>query len=72
MSDNSLETLVKVIAYGVPALLIALGFFAYVGGYTVQMITGDVGMRNFGIVLITVGIIIYVFEVAYAIYSEYS
>lgn len=71
MSGNSLEAMVKVIAYGVPALLIVPGFFAYAGGYTVRMLTGDVGMQNFGIAVMAIGIIIYVLEIVYAIYNEY-
>jgi hypothetical protein len=45
----------SVVKNGVPALLILLGFVAVMGGYTLEFITGDVGMRNFGIILIIIG-----------------
>ena len=51
----SLEAIVKVIAYGVPALLIVLGFFAYVSGYAMSAITHDSGMMNGGILLDSCG-----------------
>jgi len=68
--SNNLEAIVKVIAYGVPALLIVLGFFGYVGGYTIQMVTGDVAMKNFGIFMVVVGIMMYVIEIAYTVYEN--
>lgn len=71
-SNYSLEAIVKVIAVGVPALLIVLGFFAFMGGFTMEMLTGNVGMKNFGISLIAAGIIIYLIELAVVIYSEFS
>ncbi len=71
-SSYSLEAIVKVIAVGIPALLILLGFFAYIGGYTVQVLTGDVGMKSFGMGLTAIGVIIYLVELAFVIYSWFS
>ena len=68
--NSDLEAIVKVIAYGVPALLILLGFLAYVYGHTLRTLTGDVGMANFGVLLIVLGIILYVAEVISKIYME--
>lgn len=68
--SNNLEAIVKVIAYGVPALLIVLGFFGYISGYTIQMITGDAGLKNFGTFIVAIGIMIYVVEIAYAMYEK--
>jgi len=68
-SDYSLEAIAKVIAYGVPALLILLGFFGYIGGYTIAMLTGDVGIMNFGAALIAIGLVIYIVELALKVYS---
>jgi predicted MFS family arabinose efflux permease len=61
---EALKGILKVVAVGVPALLILLGFAAVVGGYTFGIITGDLGMRNFGIGLIILGVIIYLIELA--------
>jgi len=72
MSNYNLDAVVKVVAVGIPALLIVLGFFAYVGGYVGEIVAGDEGMKNFGIVLIASGIILYVIEFAVFIYGEYG
>lgn len=71
-NSYSLDAVVKIIAYGVPALLILLGFFAAVGGYTIEAVSGNVGMKNFGIGLIVIGVLIYLLEIAIAVYIEYS
>jgi len=67
-NDYGLEAIAKVVAYGIPALLILLGFFAYLGGYTITMLTGDVRMMNLGIALIVIGLVIYVVELLLKIY----
>jgi len=67
--ENGLEAILKVLAVGVPALLIVLGFFAVIGGFTVEAFTGDIGMKNFGIALIIIGIIFYIIELV-AYYSS--
>jgi len=73
MSGNyNLDVVVKIFAVGIPALLVVLGFFAYIGGFTVEMITGDIGMKSLGIVLMAIGIIIYVIELIAAIYYQFS
>ena len=71
-NSYSLDAVVKIIAYGVPALLILLDFFAAVGGYTIEAVSGNVGMKNFGIGLIVIGVLIYLLEIAIAVYIEYS
>ena len=54
----------RVIAYGVPALLILLGFIAYTGGRFAEMLFGNVDdLVVLGIVLIIIGILIYVIEI---------
>lgn len=72
MSDiiESLKGILTVIAVGVPALLILLGFVAVIGGFTFEFVTGDVGMKNFGIVLIVLGVIIYLIEILLYYYSQ--
>ena len=53
----------RVFAYGVPALLIILGFIAYTGGKFAEMIFGtDEGMIFTGLLLIFIGIAIYFIE----------
>jgi len=53
----------RVIAYGVPALLIVLGFIAYTGGRFAEMIFSNAtDMVGFGIILIVLGIMIYIIE----------
>ena len=65
----TLDMIVKIVAYGVPALLIAVGFFAYFAGYTVQFFTHDAGMINLGILLMALGIIFYGTEFAVKVYA---
>ena len=67
---NSLKGILTVIAVGVPALLIILGFAAAVFGWTLDVITGDAGMRNFGIALVIIGILLYVLELIVYYYSN--
>ena len=67
---NALRGILTVIAVGVPALLILLGFFAVIGGYTIQLVTGNVGMENFGILLIALGVILYLIELFLYYYSQ--
>jgi len=67
---EALKGILLVVAVGVPALLILLGFVAVIGGYTLEFITGDVGMRNFGIGLIILGVIIYIIEVVLYYYNQ--
>jgi hypothetical protein len=70
---NALRGILTVIAVGVPALLILLGFFATIGGFGVQMITGDVSMKNFGEGLIIAGILLYIFElILYYWWSQHN
>lgn len=70
MAENmTLDAIVRVIAYGVPALLIIVGFFAYFAGYTVQFITHDAGMINLGVVLMVSGILLYFAEFAVKAYA---
>ena len=77
MSD-SLEAIVKVVAFGVPALLIILGFFAYVGGSTIEALVnaiggseiGDAGLKSLGVGMIIVGIVLYVIEFIFYVYSN--
>jgi hypothetical protein len=70
MSQNmSVETIIKVVVYGVPALLIVLGFIAYSSGYMMQTFTHDSGMMNTGIALMVIGIILYIIEFIVAVYA---
>ena len=46
---DSLKGILTVIAVGVPALLILLGFAAAVFGWMFGLVANDTGMRNFGI-----------------------
>jgi hypothetical protein len=58
------ELIAKVIAYGVPALLIILGFSAYTGGRIAELVFGTTeGMVTLGIVLMIIGITIYIVEI---------
>ena len=73
MAENmTLDAIVRVIAYGVPALLIVIGFFAYFTGYTIQFITHDTGMINLGIVLMASGILLYAGEFAVKVYAYFN
>ena len=67
---EALRGILTVIAVGVPALLILLGFVAVIGGFTLEFVTGNVGMRNFGIGLIILGVIAYLIEIALYYYSQ--
>lgn len=70
MANINLEGMVKVIVYGVPALLILLGFIAYISGYTLGILTGSDEMKNLGIAMIVLGVVLYIIELGYAIYSD--
>lgn len=59
---------VKVIAYGVPALLIVLGFIAWMGGSIIDVIVGNSGAKDFGGILIFLGIVIFLL----VIYLDYK
>jgi hypothetical protein len=72
MENFSLSGIVQVIAVGVPAMLILLGFFAYVGGLSVEWITGNKGMQGFGVTLIVFGIVFYILEFVVAVVSNYQ
>jgi len=64
MSNGNI--IVKVLAYGVPALLIVLGFLAFTGGKFAEAIFGSSGgMEAFGIILIIVGVVIYILELLF-------
>lgn len=58
----TLKALVNVVAYGTPALLIILGFFAYIAGYSMNAMIHDAGMMNTGIIMMALGIIFYAVE----------
>lgn len=62
MSDFNLEGLVKVIAVGIPALLILTGFFAYFSGMGLEILSGNIEMKNMGLLLMGSGIIFYILE----------
>jgi len=67
---DSLKGILTVIAVGVPALLILLGFTAAVFGWVFGYVTNDTGMRNFGILLIVIGVVLYLIEIAAYYYSQ--
>lgn len=68
----TLDMIVKIVVYGVPALLIVVGFFAYFAGYTVQFLTHDAGMINLGILLMASGILFYAVEFAVKVYAYFN
>lgn len=68
----TLDMIVKIVAYGVPALLVVVGFFAYFAGYTVQFLTHDAGMINLGILLMASGILFYAVEFAVKVYAYFN
>jgi hypothetical protein len=68
----TLDIIVKIVAYGIPALLIVVGFFAYFAGYTVQFLTHDAGMINLGILLMASGIVFYAGEFAIKVYAYFN
>jgi hypothetical protein len=73
MSQNTtVDVIIKVVVYGVPALLIVFGFIAYMSGYAIQAVTGDSGMMNLGIGLMVLGIVLYIIEFIIAVYSYFS
>ncbi len=73
MVEMSLQGIVTVAAVGVPALLILLGFFAYLGGFTVATFTGDMEMKNTGMTMIIAGVALYILEfIAYVVFSYMS
>jgi len=65
----TLDAAIQIVAYGIPALLIAVGFFAYFAGYSVQSLTHDAGMANLGLLLMSLGIIFYAGEFVVKLYA---
>jgi hypothetical protein len=61
MADG-FEAIVKVVAWGVPALCIILGFFGYMWGVTLTSFGGDGGTKGLGVLLIIIGIGLYCLE----------
>jgi len=73
MSENTtVDIIIKLVVYGVPALLIILGFLAYMSGYAIQAVSGDSGMMNLGIALMILGIVFYVIEFIVKVYAYFS
>jgi hypothetical protein len=73
LAENmTLDALVKVVAYGVPALLIILGFFAYMAGYSINALAHDAGMMNAGIAMMAIGIILYAVELVVKVAIYFS
>ena len=79
--SEKLEAIVKVIAVGVPALLIVLGFFAYMGGSVIEAIgmlieemggkgIEETGMKSLGLGMIATGVILYIIEFLAYVYFE--
>lgn len=60
------------IAVGIPALLIVLGFFAYIDGFTAIIRTNPVEMKNFGFVLMVAGIVSYAIESITLTYYQFQ
>ena len=70
--DKFWNIIIKIIAFGVPALLIVLGFFAYIDGFTAIIRTNPVEMKNFGFALIVAGIASYAIELIALIYYQFQ
>ncbi len=68
----SVKALINIIAYGVPALLIVLGFFGYFAGLTINAISHDAGMMNTGTFMIVLGIVFYLLELIANIFAGNS
>lgn len=72
MSNFKVESIINLIVYGVPALLILLGFSLYSSGYVVEFAVGSPEVKNVGITLMAIGIIAYFIEFAVKVYSYFS
>ena len=70
MSNFNLEGLIKIVAVGVPALLILLGAFAFFGGIPIEMLSGNGELKNAGLILLILGIILYIVELIVYIWKE--
>ena len=61
--------IVRVLAYGVPALLIILGWISVTGGKIMEAVTGDPDvMFILGICMIIFGVLIYIVELLFGIH----
>lgn len=72
MSNLTLGILVKVVAVGIPALLIVLGFFAYVSGVPMEMLSGSSEIKTFGLILMVIGIGLYIIEFIVYLLKEFE
>jgi hypothetical protein len=70
-NNYRLSALINVVAYGVPAVLIVLGFFAYLAGYGINAVSSNSGIMNTGIILIVLGVVFYLLEFFAKIFSAY-
>lgn len=70
--STTVDVIIKLVVYGVPALLIMLGFLAYTAGYAMRAITQDSGMMNLGIALLVLGIVFYTIEFIIKVYAYFS
>lgn len=68
--NETVKMIVRVVMYGAPAVFIFVGLLMAMGGYTVTVITGNVGMEFLGIALVIIGIILYVVELALYFQAE--
>ena len=64
--------IVKVIAVGIPAMIIAFGFIAFMTGSGVEALTGDAEMKTVGINMMIAGTLIYTFEFVAFILNDYA
>ena len=64
----SIQALINIIAYGVPALMIAFGLFSFLSGYFINGLYQDTGI---GFIMIILGVAFYVLEFIVKIVATY-
>ena len=63
--------LISIVAYGVPALIIAFGFFSCLSGYFINGLSQDPGIMKTGFIMIILGVVFYVREFIVKIVATY-
>ncbi len=64
----SIQALINIVAYGVPALMIAFGLFTYLSGYFINGLSLDTGI---GFIMIILGVVLYALEFIIKIVATY-
>ena len=67
----SIGTIIDLVAYGVPALMIVFGLFSYLSVYFINGLAQNTGMVNAGSIMVILGVVFYLIELVVSIVATY-